>query len=431
MRAPKRRKQDTGLETELAEPTERWWRALPLRRRVLESLAEAFGGVVASSKRCSKTRRTGWTRRPVRGSKARSGAYRGGAKPSSPGSPCWAGLGAKAIRSSLTGWPSIASTGGSLTSQSTALARSDEAACRRARARGRRARDVCDFPPRRRGLVCRGGTHGSASLAASRRPFRGGEPVRLCGMLGGADRHRRESGRHGLPRGRLRAPDRSRAGRHARTVHGDPAAEGGARGIADRLARAGLPLLAQHVDPIDAGRSWTSFATIHAPRCLGPTHCAMASTFRRLLRLVVMERVPWSRPTGSTPPGAWRAVATPMTIGSIPGAACTGISKNLICREGDRAYRDPVGGHAGRGCSQPHFRRGRVGALAPPSTWRSLASRSGLPKGSYMIRSCHGAMKRLSPILRHAKSSRDEAGLDDFQRPLNGRGRKAGGAWGS
>ncbi len=33
-------------------------------------------------------------------------------------------------------------------------------------------------------------------------------------------------------------------------------------------------------------------------------------------------------------------------------------------------------------------------------------------------------MKRLA-ILRHAKSSWDQAGLDDFQRPLNGRGRKA------
>lgn len=68
--------------------------------------------------------------------------------------------------------------------------------------------------------------------------------------------------------------------------------------IADRLARAGLPLLAQHVDPIDAGTLVDIFRDDPRSSLLGtdalrdgvdvPGHS---------LRLVVMERVPWPRPT--------------------------------------------------------------------------------------------------------------------------------------
>ena len=50
--------------------------------------------------------------------------------------------------------------------------------------------------------------------------------------------------------------------------------------IADHLARAGLPLLAQHVDPIDPGRLSTSSATIRARRCSARMHCATESTCR-------------------------------------------------------------------------------------------------------------------------------------------------------
>jgi len=68
--------------------------------------------------------------------------------------------------------------------------------------------------------------------------------------------------------------------------------------IADRLARAGLPLYAQHVDPIDTGTLVDIFRDDARASLLGtdalrdgvdvPGHS---------LRLVVMEGVPWPRPT--------------------------------------------------------------------------------------------------------------------------------------
>jgi ATP-dependent DNA helicase DinG len=68
--------------------------------------------------------------------------------------------------------------------------------------------------------------------------------------------------------------------------------------IADRLARAGLPLFAQHVDPIDTGTLVDIFRDDPRASLLGtdalrdgvdvPGHS---------LRLVVMEGVPWPRPT--------------------------------------------------------------------------------------------------------------------------------------
>ncbi|SFG00087.1 ATP-dependent DNA helicase DinG [Novosphingobium sp. CF614] len=77
--------------------------------------------------------------------------------------------------------------------------------------------------------------------------------------------------------------------RRLRAVHGR---------IADRLARAGLPLYAQHIDPIDTGTLVDIFRDDPAASLLGtdalrdgvdvPGHS---------LRLVVMEQVPWPRPS--------------------------------------------------------------------------------------------------------------------------------------
>ncbi len=77
--------------------------------------------------------------------------------------------------------------------------------------------------------------------------------------------------------------------RRLRAVHGR---------IADRLARAGLPLYAQHVDPIDTGTLVDIFRDDPHASLLGtdalrdgvdvPGHS---------LRLVVMEQVPWARPS--------------------------------------------------------------------------------------------------------------------------------------
>jgi ATP-dependent DNA helicase DinG len=99
------------------------------------------------------------------------------------------------------------------------------------------------------------------------------------------------------------------AGAYARLIE---AAQGGALGlftairrlravhgrIADRLARAGLPLYAQHVDPIDTGTLVDIFRDDPHASLLGtdalrdgvdvPGHS---------LRLVVMEQVPWPKPS--------------------------------------------------------------------------------------------------------------------------------------
>ncbi|HVM37170.1 MAG TPA: helicase C-terminal domain-containing protein, partial [Sphingomicrobium sp.] len=68
--------------------------------------------------------------------------------------------------------------------------------------------------------------------------------------------------------------------------------------IADRLARAGLPLLAQHVDPIDAGTLVDIFRDDRRASLLGTDALRDGVDVPgESLRLVVMERVPWPRPT--------------------------------------------------------------------------------------------------------------------------------------
>jgi len=99
------------------------------------------------------------------------------------------------------------------------------------------------------------------------------------------------------------------AGAYARLIE---AAGGGALGlftaiqrlkavharIADRLARAGLPLLAQHVDPIDAGTLVDIFLDDPSTSLLGTDALRDGVDVPgNSLRLVVMERVPWPRPT--------------------------------------------------------------------------------------------------------------------------------------
>ena len=101
----------------------------------------------------------------------------------------------------------------------------------------------------------------------------------------------------------------SLAGAYARLIE---AAQGGTLGlftaiqrlkavharIADRLARAGLPLLAQHVDPIDAGTLVDIFRDDPRASLLGTDALRDGVDVPGdSLRLVVMERVPWSRPT--------------------------------------------------------------------------------------------------------------------------------------
>ena len=99
------------------------------------------------------------------------------------------------------------------------------------------------------------------------------------------------------------------AGAYARLIE---AAEGGTLGlftaitrlrnvharIADRLARAGLPLMAQHVDPIDTGTLVDMFRDDPHASLLGTDALRDGVDIPGdSLRLVVMERVPWPRPT--------------------------------------------------------------------------------------------------------------------------------------
>lgn len=68
--------------------------------------------------------------------------------------------------------------------------------------------------------------------------------------------------------------------------------------IADRLARAGLPLYAQHVDPIDTGTLVDIFRDDPRASLLGTDAVRDGVDVPgESLRLVVMEGVPWPRPT--------------------------------------------------------------------------------------------------------------------------------------
>ena len=99
------------------------------------------------------------------------------------------------------------------------------------------------------------------------------------------------------------------AGAYARLIE---AAQGGTLGlftaiqrlravharIADRLARAGLPLYAQHVDPIDTGTLVDIFRDDPHASLLGTDALRDGVDVPgESLRLVVMEGVPWPRPT--------------------------------------------------------------------------------------------------------------------------------------
>lgn len=99
------------------------------------------------------------------------------------------------------------------------------------------------------------------------------------------------------------------AGAYARLIE---AAEGGALGlftairrlravharIADRLARAGLPLFAQHVDPIDTGTLVDIFRDDARASLLGTDALRDGVDVPGdSLRLVIMEGVPWPKPT--------------------------------------------------------------------------------------------------------------------------------------
>ena len=105
--------------------------------------------------------------------------------------------------------------------------------------------------------------------------------------------------------------------RDAGPVHRDPAAEGGPRPHR-RPARPRRPAaLAQHVDPIDTGTLVDIFRDDPRASLLGTDALRDGVDVPgESLRLVVMEGVPWPRPTVLHAARRWPAAAAPMTTGS-------------------------------------------------------------------------------------------------------------------
>ena len=146
-----------------------------------------------------------------------------------------------------------------------------------------------------------------------------------------------------LPRGDLPAL----AGAYARLIE---AAQGGTLGlfsaiqrlkavharIADRLAREGLPLLAQHVDPIDTGTLVDIFRDDPRASLLGTDALRDGVDVPgESLRLVVMERVPWPRPTVLHAARRLASGGSTYDDGIVRARLAQGFGR-LIRRQGDR-----------------------------------------------------------------------------------------------
>ena len=296
MRAPRRRRRATGSRPSWPSPTARW---SPRRRRRSETLEALQKPLAALGRRLEAVLEDApdWLDSPGAGAGRRRdqrpflaardacgldrAARRGSAATADPEFVDWLAIERVEGREYDVGDPPP-------------LARSDQAARRGgAQAGAWRAGDLGDAARRRWTGRGRGADRRAAS-AATGRPFRGGKPVRLCRLLGGADRHRREAGRHRGAGRRLCAADRGGRRRHARAVHRDPAAEGGAcahrRPAGARRACRCSPSMSIRSMP---ARWSTSSATIRAHRCSAPMRLRDGVDVPgESLRLVVMERVP-------------------------------------------------------------------------------------------------------------------------------------------
>ena len=120
--------------------------------------------------------------------------------------------------------------------------------------------------------------------------------------------------------------------------------------IADRLAREQLPLLAQHVDPIDTGTLVDMFRADPRASLLGTDALRDGVDVPGdSLRLVVMERVPWPRPT------VLHAARRLAGGGSayddrVVKARLAQAFGRLVRREGDRGTFVMLSAAARRGC---------------------------------------------------------------------------------
>ena len=167
---------------------------------------------------------------------------------------------------------------------------------------------------------------------------------------------------------------------------------------------AGLPLLAQHVDPIDAGTLVDIFRDDPRASLLGTDALRDGVDVPgESLRLVVMERVPWPRPT------VLHAARRMAGGGSayddrVVRARLAQAFGRLIRRQGDcGAVRDPVGGHAVAAAQ-----RVPAGRADPPRAARCCHRARGFRNGAAV----EGLRVDGAPITAAGSRSEDEAPHD-------------------
>ena len=302
------------------------------------------------------------------------------------------------------------------------LARSHQAAGGRGPSAGAgRARDLCDPARGRRRLGPRGG--------ADRRGAAATEPWTVSRLKARSTmRPAPKSSSSRTSAGRSSRP----CGAYARLIE---AAGGGTLGlftaiqrlktvhsqIADRLARAGLPLLAQHVDPIEPGTLVDIFRDDPKASLLGTDALRDGVDVPgESLRLVVMERVPWPRPTVLH---AARRMADGGSAydDAVVRARLAQAFGRLIRREGDRgtfiilSAAMPSRLLSAFPAGVPIQRVLLDEAIAHVAAAREFGPAAGFGAGEM----------RTLYVLRHAKSDWGNSSLKDFDRPLNDRGRKA------
>ena len=184
-----------GLETELAEPDGALVSAAAAAAELLESLqkplaalARRLEAVLEDAPDWLDAQARARVEGAIRGLVVAARDARGVDRAARRGSA------ARPIPSSSTGWRSSGSTGANMTSRSTAAGSTRPS---RWPARCWRRPTAC-WSPRRRCAAARTGRRPRRAPArctcpAPVRAFRGGKPVRLCRLLGSADRHRRRS----------------------------------------------------------------------------------------------------------------------------------------------------------------------------------------------------------------------------------------------
>ena len=302
MPAPRRRKRVTAWRPNWPSPTARWSSAAAAALEALEALRKPLA---ALSRRLEAVLEDApdWLDAAGAGAGRRRDCGLGWRRETLARLDCaaWRGSAGRPIPSSSTGWRSSGSTGANMTSGiASPLARPDPS----------RWPTPCWSPPH--GVLVtratlRGGEDwaaaeartGAIHLPGAPRTLRSRQPVRLCGAGRSADRHRHRPRRYRRARRGLCPADRGGGRRDTGPVHRDPAAEGGP--CADR--RSAGARRDCRCSPSTSTRSmrapWSIFfATIPAPRLLGTDALRDGVDVPgESLRLVVMERVPWPRPT--------------------------------------------------------------------------------------------------------------------------------------